>query len=87
MLDDAAEKERCLLRIKAAYSIGLYGADPAVLNGTAAWLVDDAYKSALITASGTKAPVDAKRKVGGKSGPSKKPKVDGGIDGYFKQKT
>lgn len=35
MLDEVLEKERCMVRIKAAYSLGFHGHDSAVIDGTA----------------------------------------------------
>lgn len=35
MLDEQAEKERCIARIKNAYALGLHGDSPEVLDGTA----------------------------------------------------
>ncbi|KAH7915052.1 FAD binding domain of DNA photolyase-domain-containing protein [Hygrophoropsis aurantiaca] len=35
MLDEKAEKEQCMQRVKAAYALGLYGNDPATFDGSA----------------------------------------------------
>lgn len=83
MLDEALEKERCILRIKAAYQVGLYGSDRAVLDGSADALIKEGYKAALDTL-GNESQAGSKRKgEDNASNLSKKSAKTGGIEKYF----
>ncbi|KAF9459758.1 FAD binding domain of DNA photolyase-domain-containing protein [Collybia nuda] len=71
MLDDVAEKKRCMTRLKVAYALGLYGSDGAVLDGTADSLLKEGYRQALAGIKSDKKQGQKKsRTVSGGDGPS-----------------
>jgi cryptochrome len=63
ILDDVLEKERCMARLKVAYSFGFYGSDEAVLKGTADGMLKDGYRQVL---SGINSDTGSLRKQGQK---------------------
>ena len=44
MLDEHAEKDRCIAKIKNAFALGLHGADPEVLSGEASRLLREKHE-------------------------------------------
>lgn len=88
MLDEAVEKQRCVLRIKAAYQAGFYGTDKAVLDGSADALIKKSYAAALETMENNSQSSDnaksVKRKAGSAHGSvSKKSVKQEGIEQYL----
>lgn len=95
MLDEKAEKEKCLLRLKAAYKLNIYGSHGSVKDGSADKLLKDSYKLELEALDNKSRPDDPellkqgsktrKRKAGGSvsNGSSSKTAKKDGIERYF----
>ncbi|KAJ9115883.1 hypothetical protein QFC22_005026 [Naganishia vaughanmartiniae] len=47
MLDEKAEKERCIARLKIAFQVGLHGNSPEVMNGKAEETLKQKFKQAM----------------------------------------
>jgi cryptochrome len=46
MLDEKREKERCIARLKIAYTVGLHGDAPEVLDGRAEGILKEKFRQA-----------------------------------------
>lgn len=49
MLDEKREKERCIARLKVAYTVGMHGDAPEVLDGRAEGILKEKFRQAMGT--------------------------------------
>ncbi|KAH7926248.1 hypothetical protein BV22DRAFT_1104439 [Leucogyrophana mollusca] len=91
MLDKKVEKERCIQRVKAAYALGLYGNDAAVLNGSAVAKLKNADSPNATNREASEGGANHHRRkrqeCHSKDGlPTKRTRADGTIKKYLVQK-
>ncbi len=80
ILDEGVEKDRCIARIKNAYSLGLHGDSPEVMDGSAGEMLKRKHEG---TGAGKvkdkEEREEKKREKGGKRA------GDGNLDGFVKR--
>jgi cryptochrome len=80
MLDEQAEKGRCIARIKNAYNLHLQGDSPEVLDGRAAGMLRKLHEE-----SGALAVMSTEEKKEEKGRAKRERDGDQSIDGFFKK--
>ena len=87
MLDEHAEKDRCIARLKNAYALGLHGDDPSVLDGSAEGRLRQEHRDTGVSADDGDAHegVRSEKEVAEEKGKRKRQKEGtGSLDGHFK---
>ena len=80
MLDEQMEKDRCIARIKDAYSLGLHGDSPEVLDGSAEGILKKRHEQSGAGKVKTEAEKEETKRV-----ERRKRSGDGNLDGFVKK--
>jgi cryptochrome len=80
MLDERAEKDRCLAKIKNAYQLNLHGDSPEVLDGSAPDILRKIHEETGAAETKSKEQREEKKRV-----EKRKKSGDGNLDGFVKK--
>jgi len=80
MLDEQAEKQKCIARLKNAFSLGLHGDSPEVLEGTAGDMLRELHEKT--GALGVKSEKEVKEEKGEAK---RKKEGNGSLDAFVKK--
>ena len=80
MLDERAEKDRCIARIKNAFHINFHGDSPEVLDGSASEILRKKHEETGALVQKGKEEVDEEKRVA-----KRKKAGNGSLDGFVKK--
>lgn len=86
ILDEHAEKDRCIARLKNAFALGLHGDSKEVLDGSAEGMLRAKHEESGVSAGG-EAEVKSEKQIKDEKGKRKREKEGNqSLDGHFKKR-